>query len=576
MNIEIKIVKDENVLELLNDKVFVSQWEELAIQSDHATVIQEPPFVITWYRQYTNRYQPILILGFDKKNILIGLIPLAYSLKGHYLTHAGDGQAEYHGWLCKESEDHDFMIQALIAIKSSFKIRKWLWRSLPPGSRIGCLSSSELKKEQIFISITEEDSPVLDLNDISKIERIKKNKSTQNQLNRYKKRNGFCIERITSREKAEKIFDVLSKQCDIRQMASHRTTPFANDGNKKKFYLERLNFPENNHFTVLWSDKTPVAFHFGACDSKTVYNGLSAYNPVEEKNSPGRILIIKLAELLREEGFQYFDLTPGGDKYKEKYSSFNQKIYTISIFFFRKEKIIHDIKYILVRSLKKGLLLFGVDPRDAKFKLNDALAILKKISRVSPLETIRKFVSRVYERNYYLFYKLLSEDIPLNNFHTESGISINNYSDLLLYSESNPWISKTDLFRRAFKHFLSEDLLYTFVLNGVLVQYGWVAKSGKSQELKKIEIEAEFDSPENSYILYDFYTEPNFSIKEIFSETLEKMLIDCRKKGAKEVCVWLSDKKLSSLCGIESTGFKIYRKFQRRKTLGLVQKKVIS
>ena len=203
MNLEIKIVKDNFVLELLNDKTFISQWEELANQNEKVTVIQEPPFVTTWYRQYSNKYQPILILGFDENSVLVGLMPLAFSLKDQYLTHAGDYHAEYHGWLCKKNIDPEFLVQALIAVKNNFQLRKWQWRPIPPRSQINWLSSPALKKEKIYVRIAEEDSPVLDLNDENKINKIRKNKSIQIKLNRYKKKNSFYIERIKSKEKAK-------------------------------------------------------------------------------------------------------------------------------------------------------------------------------------------------------------------------------------------------------------------------------------------------------------------------------------------------------------------------------------
>jgi Acetyltransferase (GNAT) domain len=570
MSLEIKIVKDNNVLELLNDKTFVSEWQELANQNEKVTVIQEPPFVTTWYRQYSNKYQPILILGFDK-NSIVGLMPLAFSLNGQYLTHAGDYQAEYHGWLCKKDVDQEFPVQALIAIKHNFQLRKWQWRCVPPRSQVNWLSSNALKKEKIYVRIVEEDSPVLDLNDENKINKIKKNKALRNNINRYKKKNGFYIERIKSKEKARKIFDILSIQCDFRQMARHQIAPFGRDENKKPFYIERLNFPENNHFTILWSNNDPIAFHFGACDSDTVYLGLASYSPLEEKNSPGIIHIIKLIELLREEGYHYLDLTPGRDKYKEKYCNFHQKLYMPTIYFFKKDKIISDLKYLIRKSIKNLIISVGAQPDIVKDKLDNVLAMLKKIPKITPLKIIRKLNSILYERNVCVLYKFLIDDVSLNNFQSEESISINSYSDLLLYSNSNPLVKKTDLLSIALRRFASEEVLYTIVLNGLLAQYGWLTKGGNSHRFSEFNLELDF--PEGSFILYDFYTEPNFSKLDLYKKTLEKMLIECRKNSVKEVYILVSENNIPSRSVIEKVGFKVYRKFQRTKTLWLVHKK---
>lgn len=574
MNLEVKIVKDNSVLELLNDKTFISQWEELADQNEKVTVLQEPPFVITWYHQYSNKFQPILILGFDKNSVMVGLMPLALSLKDHYLIHAGGRQAEYHGWLCKKNADQEFPIQALIAIKHNFKLRKWQWKCVPPRSQIDWLSSKTLKKENIYVRFVEEDSPILDLYDENRIIKLKKTKSIRNNINRYEKKNSFYIERITSKEKAQEVFDILSMQCDFRQMARHQTAPFASDENKKQFYIERLNFPENNHFTILWSDNIPIAFHFGACDSDTVYLGLSSYNPLEEKNSPGTILMIKLIELLKEEGYHYLDLTPGGDKYKEKFCNFHQKLYMPTIYFFKKDKIIADLKYFIRKTIKNWIISAGAQPDIVKNNQDNALAMLKKIPRVTPLKIIRKLISILYERNVYILYKFIIDDVALNNFQSEENITINNYSDLLLYNESNQRIKKTDLLSIALKRFSSEELLFTIVLNGILAQYGWMTKGQTSYRFT--ELDMEIDTPENSFILYDFFTEPNFLKQELYRKTLEKMLIECRKKNAKEAFIWVSENNIPSKSVIEKVGFKVYRKFHRTKSLWSVQKKEYS
>jgi hypothetical protein len=572
MKLEIKIVKDSYVLELLDDKTFISRWEEIADQNEKVTVIQEPPFVTTWYRQYLNKYQPILILGFDENSILIGIMPLAFSLKDHYLTHAGDWQAEYHGWLCTKNTDPEFIVQALIAVKKNFQLRKWQWRPIPPRSQINWLSSKDLKKEKVYVRMAEEDSPILDLNDENKINKIRKNKSLQIKLNRYKKKNSFYLERIKSKETAKNIFDILSVQCDFRQMASHQTAPFAQDKNKKQFYVERLNFPENNHFTILWSDNNPIAFHFGACDSDTVYLGLSSYNPIEEKNSPGSILIIKLIEFLKDEGYKYFDLTPGGTKYKEKYGSFHQKIYTPTIYFFRKDKIISDLKYLIHNTLKNLIISVGGQPKIVKNKFDNTLAMLKKISRLTPLKIIGKLF---YERNVYILFRFLIDDISMKNLLYYENLNINTYSDLLLYNNSNIYIEKrSDLFAAALRHFSSGDLLYTKVSDGVLIQYGWMTKGRGNYRFT--DFDAEFDFPDDSYLLNDFFTVPYLSMQDLFAMTLGTMLIDCRKNGAKEAFIGVNQNDLSSRSIIEKVGFKVYRKFQRTRYFWIVRKKVYS
>jgi predicted acetyltransferase len=73
--------------------------------------------------------------------------------------------------------------------------------------------------------------------------------------------------------------------------------------------------------------------------------------------------------------------------------------------------------------------------------------------------------------------------------------------------------------------------------------------------------------------LYDFYTEPNFGRQELYTKTLEKMLFECNKNGAKEVFTWVSENNIPARSVIEKVGFKVYRKFQITKVLWSVLKK---
>ena len=113
-----------------------------SLEDKKVTVIQEPPFVLTWYDQYSSAYKPVLVLGYAENKRLVGLMPLARSLRDGRLTHAGDWQAEYHGWVCDPDFEQDFPVQALIAMKAKYNPKCWHWRWLPPRTQNDWLCSS--------------------------------------------------------------------------------------------------------------------------------------------------------------------------------------------------------------------------------------------------------------------------------------------------------------------------------------------------------------------------------------------------------------------------------------------------
>jgi hypothetical protein len=562
MDIEIKIVRNNAVLVMLNDKDFISQWKQLADGDEKATIIQEPPFVTTWYKQYKDKYEPVLILGYDRNACLVGLMPVAFHLKKKYLTHAGDNQAEYHGWLCRKSDDIDFLLQALIAIRDNFKLKYWKWNSIPPRSDLSWLKSDIFKSQKIYINFYSEDSPILDLKDEVKLNNLKKNLT--NKINRYKRRGNFYFERIKSKEKAFGVFDILAKQCDFRQMAAYGKMPFTNDRNKKNFFIERLDYPENNHFTILWSNDNIIAYHFGPCDSDTVYLGLTGYNPVEEKNSPGSILIVMLAEFLRNEGYRYLDLTVGGN-YKEKYCNLHQKLYMPTIYFSRKGKIIADYKLFLRNTGKYIISKIGGQPEVLSGKLKDFTKSVKIIFNSKPSVITRNLISSFYDKKVYIVYKLDIDNYSMIDHN--HPVRINKYPDLLLSADPNSSYKK-ELLKNALRHFCQEDLLYTVVLDGVLAQYGWMTRGGACQ--KPPDEIMQFDTPVNSYILYDFFTEKNFK-KELLHDILGHMIDECRTKGAAEAYIPVNEINISERNLIQESGFKMHHKFIKTRTLGFVK-----
>jgi len=63
------------------------------------SLLQEPAFVISWYRQHEALFEPIVCLGYDFSGELLGVMALARCREDGAITHAGDFHAEYSGWV---------------------------------------------------------------------------------------------------------------------------------------------------------------------------------------------------------------------------------------------------------------------------------------------------------------------------------------------------------------------------------------------------------------------------------------------------------------------------------------------
>jgi len=507
------------------------------------TVIQEPPFVLTWYEHYLNTHEPVLVLGYDAESRLIGLIPLSFSRNDGRLAHAGDWQGEYHGWICEEHLERNFLVEAMIAIKNEFHPRQWTWRWIPPGAHIDWLHSKKLAQNGIFVKYIRQRPPFLDLRAEEKIKKIMRNKSIKSKINRYKKRGYFHLERITSREKAERWFDSLAAQCDFRQEAIHGEAPFENDPNKKKFYIARMRYPQNNHFSILWLNDEPIAYHFGACDDSTVYLGLTAYDPVESRNSPGTVLFVKLIELLRQEGFTRFDLTPGEDEYKARLGSDHHEVVEPTFYFNRRDKLLRDVSDLLRKTVKYLVLALRINPKGIKQKVAKLYDFQKRARNSGWSETFVHVSSRLFKRKKDRYFRLAPGTGHKNHLTDSKGVHTQRYADFMLFRSTSPWRIRADILREALAHYSRGEISYTVVKNGVLTAYGW---AGRLSRVKGGSLSANRSGiGENNevLVLHDFYVNPQVKSSKVFSQVLTKMVNDHLSPAENPIFLILSSKR---------------------------------
>jgi len=563
MNWKLSVVRDKEVFSLIEQEKFITSWKQLAKIDNKVTVIQEPPFVITWYKQYQFEFEPLLLLGHDLVDNLVGFMPLARNRNNHFITHAGYRQGEYHGWIARTEIDEDFPVACVTAVKNLFNPRIWKWRWLPPGTSTNWLNSKSLTENHIYVKYRKQESPLWDLNNPDKLKKLLANKSTKSKINRYKKRGSFFLERVKDKEKTRQLMPLLRSQCDFRQEAVHGTTPFLSDANKADFYVERQNYPDANHFTVLWSDGKPVAFHFGACDHQTVYLGLSTFDPVEVKNSPGSLLFTELGKMLRDEGYRYFDLTPGGDEYKERYANSYQSIYLPTFYFNRTDKIMADLKEKTRKLVKKALIKLSINPEKI-YRIGDYLhRIPNRLKRITLKKLFKALTRTVYEKKVYIYYrKNLKEIVPPPVDDPE--VHVQRYEDLLAYT-GGAGVSRSELVSRAMNRFARGEILYTITQNGVLAYYGWIAAGGQEHKLGRVDML--FHSPEGSRIIYDVYTDPRFRQQGLAKRSSRQITWDIYQSGATEIYGGVDYYNMAWRRSLESRGYVPFRAYTNKRVL---------
>ncbi len=507
MNFTIKIIRGDDAHQLRDDHEFIDAWAQLAQQTSHTSVFQEPAFVNCWHQEYKDYFDPIFVLGHNESAQLIGLIPLTIDKETGKLTHAGAWHAEYHGWLCTPDLEEEFLTQALTSIKNEFSLSTWNWTYLPPGSNTTWLESNNIRNHGIHIQYESMNSPLMDLQDEEKLKKILKSKSIKSKINRLKRNGDLRIERITSKEQVEKLIDQIEVLVNFRHEAVHHVAPFETDYLQRSFYLARSDYLQDNHFSVLWMGDKLLAFHFGCIDKDTIYIGLTAFDPTASKHSPGVIFLIYLAQLLQQEGIQYIDLTPGGDEYKERFSNKHQTLAKPTLYFNRLEKIKSDSKGLLTKSISK-------------------LALNRKIAASGTQDSPHGLSLTQYSINIDEYQK-----ISLNN----NKVNVQNFQDLLLYKNENGTIKRPEVLSRAMQYFSQDEILFTLVEKNTLVAHTWASKVGARYKRKDFS----FDPGKDSCVLDCLDLESHVLEPPILEKLLPKMLQYCFANDAINVFMFL-------------------------------------
>lgn len=499
----------QDAIEQISTTRFIREWQNLALKDSKLTVIQESAFVLTWYKNYQDNYDPLILLGYNGDNNLVGILPLAIVKKKNTIVHAGEKQGEYHGWIADQEYDNEFIIQCLLFIKNEFPIlNKWEWRWLPPQTPTEWFQSNTLKKSGIFLHIESRECLLWDLEDTAKLSKLTKSKSNKAKAKRFKKRGNYNLEKITDPTLTREILkEHIQYQVDFRKLAINNVLPFGNDPNRISFFTELIQYPENNHFTVLWLDNRPLACHFGQCNNEVLILGLTSYDPCESKNSPGTLHLIELAKLLVSEGFKILDLTPGAH-YKERFSNSSHQLYRPTIYFSKSSAFIGSLNnnfIIWLKSFSENYLKIN---SDKLLRIKTDISYWKGMIFNSKLKILKKILQRFIKYNKkFSLYRLHSSDI---NLSVDSSIHTQSYQSLMLYKDDYPYLSLRKMLNDSQKLFSNESILFSSTEVNTLHSMGWISCPKDQIELNNTTYSISI--PPNSCVLHDFYTKSKTKI----------------------------------------------------------------
>lgn len=482
----VELVTGEEVIALLETDTFVTEWN-LLYQSCHwATVFQSPEFATTWYKLYQYAYLPILIKE-ETDGVLTGLFMLAlpYRKTGgrKFIVGAGHYEADYQTWLASEKNGNSFISAAMKVLRQKFPKTDLMLRHLPPHTPIEWAKSEpDWQSSCILYPLTR---PLVVMADFTVSRRDRKRVSKLKQIGDFV--------HLTEEADFRATLDELAVYYDFRQGAMYNKNPFRDDPSNKEFLLSLFR-RKLLHVTVLKAGNEIVAA-VAALISKNKANlgGINFHSPSFASYSPGYVHFLMLSQQFGHEGIASFDLTPGGDPYKDRLATQHDQVHILVA--------TNSRSYFYKRQLRKLLYQrmteMGIRTMSVELNMRRQLYLLRERGLVNELG---RRMQKLWSRKQF---KMYHTSLSTTDTKADYAISKNCLNDLLGYSMQGSSRTRWEFLEDAMRRLEQGEQAYTLSENGILLYCVWYSTTTACADEQILPA-----SPENIY-LQDLYVHPS-------------------------------------------------------------------
>lgn len=311
--------------ELLARPAFIQSWRELAAACPWSTVFQSPDFIVTWYETYGDRFDALLVTMTDIHGTLCGLLTLAIDRKSGALHYAGCDQAEYQVWLATGDAADDFPLSALNTLKRAFPRHALMLQYLPPNVPMQWLDRSAWFKRRCVLRPSSR--PLVGMNE-EEIACALKSRTKQRGLKGLREL-GEVSFGMVAREDFARVFAQAWPLYEFRQIGKFNFRRFLVDPSRERFYRLLAERTGVLQMSVLRVDDQVVAWLTGVRSDGYFHPTAFAHSPFHARFSPGGIHMLLLAQSLMRGHGCLFDLTPGGDAFKDMLASEHEPTWTM-------------------------------------------------------------------------------------------------------------------------------------------------------------------------------------------------------------------------------------------------------
>ena len=467
------------VLDLLAEEGFQAEWDRLYEACSWATVFQSRAYVATWYRLYREKHLPILIESVEG-NKLKGLLAVAalnndgQSTSGKSKTGrivgAGHFDAEYQVWLAEEADGDRFIREALLELKNQFPGFEVRFRYLPPKAPLKWIEADRQWKSNCVLQSFRR--PLIDINEANASKMVCQHEFKR-KFNKLKKEGELKQERILDPDAFGSMIHELVTQYDFRQGARFNKNNFRDDPLKEMLFLKM--FEQNLlHVSVLKLDEKILASVVSIAGRDCVHlSGINTHSPVKAKYYSFGILQFRLlVQQLQKEGFTRFDLTPGGDSYKDRMATGHDQVQELLISHSYTSRLKRKIRKRAYSQMIKG----GIWPMGAEVALRKKVYLLKaRLKMIKEQGIFQYMVNRAKELikpGRQLAYLLQSQR---ETAAMPVVVNRDSLQDLLDYEARGTWTTRWEFLEDAMRRLEVGERAYTWSEGGRLLGCAWLA-----------------------------------------------------------------------------------------------------
>jgi CelD/BcsL family acetyltransferase involved in cellulose biosynthesis len=552
----IEIVRGAEADALLADATFRAQWEMLCGRCPWATVFQSPRFAATWYSVYRNHYEPLLALARrdGAGDRLRGILPLAVSQTRRELGVAGLSQAEYQGWACEPGVADEFPWEALSVVREQVSWSTPTFTYLPARTPLGWASTRTARRVCLVRTFRR---PIMRFDE--EVEKSLAKRGNKGKLRRLGKHGKVEFRRLNTAAEVAPLFDAIKNAYDLRRVAVNGDADFADDPLKQPFHMALMDVPGLLHATALTAGDVLASAQLNFRESRYVHLSLIMHNPLVSMYSPGKYHLLLLARMLMGEGYEYMDLTPGGDPFKQRFANDYEEVHSLGVFAGAPRRALAAVHGFAEDSAKRALRRLNVAPvqvrmfceRAARCRLTD----LPRLLRAAASPIFSRSETRVYRRA--LQRNAIAPGAP--------QVRRDSIEDLLGYSPPHGWPTRQQFLADAERRFGDWQHSYTVSENGRLLHWAWVQEEPIDGSERPLFAGAPL--PARSAAVTQFCTMPSARGRGLALQTLRAVLGDMSVRYD-ALYVAVPARSSASRRAVEKLGFSYQHSVFEQATLG--------